>query len=818
MKKRFGSRTQSGMANRKIASQVQLKFQQALTWHQQGQLSLAQVLYEEILTTNPRHLDALHMLGVAAAQTRNLHRAVALFDQTIAIAPNNPALYFNRALALQELQLFDTALADYEKAIALEPNSADIHFNRGITLHHLGQVDAAIASYNRAMALAPDFAEAYNSRGIALHDLRQLDAALASYDRAIAIIPGYAEAYYNRGITLRELNRLAPALASFDRAIAIAPEYAEAYNNRGVTLQQLKEFASALADYDRAISIKPDYAEAYYNRGIALQELKQFAAAITSFDRAIALEPEDAEAHNNRGTALQELKQFNAALASYDKAITLKPDYAEAHYNRGVALQELKQHQAAIASYDKALAINSDYDFLHGMRFHTKMHICDWSGAKAQLAELIEKIQGNDKASPPFPVLSLTTSLPVQRKAAETYVREKCPANFDLGEIPKRPKGAKIRIGYFSMDFRNHPVSFLTAGLFETHDRNSFEVVAFSFGPETPDEMRQRLEGAFDKFIEVRDKSDQAIAEMARRMEIDIAIDLAGFTADSRTGIFSYRAAPIQVNFLGYPGTMGADYMDYLLADQQAIPEEARVHYSEKIAYLPSFQPNDRKRQIADKVFSREELGLPPSGFVFCCFNYNYKITPNTLDGWMRILKRVADSVLWLYEDNPTAANNLRKEAAQRGMDVERLVFAKRLPTPEYLARYRCADLFLDTLPFNAGTTASDALWAGLPVLTCPGEAFASRMATSLLTAIDMPELIAATQEDYENLAVELASNPERLMAIKQKLERNRLTTPLFDTELFTRHLEDAFTQMHERYQAALPPDHIYVESKQKRS
>jgi len=413
----------------------------------------------------------------------------------------------------------------------------------------------------------------------------------------------------------------------------------------GVIAAQTKNLQRAVALFDKAIAMKPDYVEAHNNRGIALYELEQFEAALVCYNQALALKPNYAEAYYNRGNALRELQQLEAALASYDQALALKSDYVEACNNRGNALQELKQFEAALASYDQALAIKPDYEFLFGQQIHTKMHLCDWSDTNNQLTKLIQKIQGNEKASTPFSVLSLSDSLSLQRKAAEIWIEEKHPANFELGSIPRRSKRAKIRLGYFSMDFRFHPVSFLTAELFETHDRNRFEIIAFSYGPDTQDEMRQRLEGAFDQFIEVRHKSDQEIAEMARLLEIDIAIDLTGHTANSRTGIFALRAAPIQVNFLGYPGTMGADYMDYLIADRQLIPEEAETHYSEKIAYLPSFQPNDRKRKISDRVFTRAELGLPLSGFVFCCFNNNYKITASTFAGWMRILKQVEGSV-----------------------------------------------------------------------------------------------------------------------------------------------------------------------------
>jgi predicted O-linked N-acetylglucosamine transferase (SPINDLY family) len=353
------------------------------------------------------------------------------------------------------------------------------------------------------------------------------------------------------------------------------------------------------------------------------------------------------------------------------------------------------------------------------------------------------------------------------------------------------------------------------AGVFEMHDKSLFDCTAFSYGPDTKDDMRERVERAFDNFIDVRDKSDSEVAMLSRRMEIDIAVDLGGYTQDVRPVIFAMRAAPIQVNYLGYPGTMGADYIDYLIADNTLIPEASRQHYAEKIVYLPNtYMASDRKRVVADKTFSREALGLPEVGFVFCCFNNHYKIAPATFEGWMRILRQVDNSVLWLSEANPIAADNLRQEAEQRGVKAERLIFANRVPSmPEHLARHRAADLFLDTLPYNAHSTASDALWTGLPVLTCMGEAFASRVAASALNAIDLPELITTTQEQYEALAVELATKTGMLDQIKQKLERNRFVTPLFNTALFTKNIEAAYTQMYERYHADLSPEHIYIPS-----
>jgi predicted O-linked N-acetylglucosamine transferase (SPINDLY family) len=439
------------------------------------------------------------------------------------------------------------------------------------------------------------------------------------------------------------------------------------------------------------------------------------------------------------------------------------------------------------------------------------MKICSWLGLAEFLEDLSEKVVANEKVINPFPLLALNDDALLHKKSSEIYVQSRYPLNPVLGPIIKHPQSQKIRVGYFSADFKNHPVAFLIAQLFEMHDRNKFETHAFSLVGAS-DEMRGRLAKAFDHFINIQTQSDVQVAQLARSFGIDIAVDLTGLTKDARTGIFAHRAAPIQVNYLGYPGTMGADYIDYIIADKTLISPELQSYYSEKVIYLPySYQVNDRKRLISDRKFTRQELGLPEHGFIFCCFNNNFKILPATFEGWMRILKAVEGSVLWLFQDNSWAVENLKKEAEKQGISADRLVFAERMPLPEHLARHRQADLFLDTFPYNAHTTASDALWTGLPVLTLIGRSFASRVAASLLNAVGLPELITNTQEEYESLAIELAMNPQKLTDIKLKLDRNRLTTPLFDTPLFTKNLEDAYIKMHERYLEGLPPECINI-------
>jgi protein O-GlcNAc transferase len=715
---------------------------------------------------------------------------------------------------LQEVRRFEEALDSYARALQIRPDYAEAYNNRGVALQEVRRFEEALDSYARALQIRPDYAEAYNNRGVALQNLKRFDDALDSFERALQIRPDYAEAYYNRGDALRELKRFEDALDSYARALEINPDNVDAHSNRGVALQELKRFDDALDSFERALKLKPDYAEAYNNRGVALQELKRFDDALDSYARAVQIKPDYAEAYNNRGFALQELKRFDDALDSYARALEIKPDYAQAHSNLGGVLQELKRFEDALGSYERALRINPDCDWLYGLWVYTRLQLCEWSDLASQVSAVVARIGQGKRTTSPFPVLALVDSLSVQRKAAETWVREKHPPSRVLPSLVKRrPRHDKIRVGYFSGDYRDHPVAFLIAEMFERHDRSRFEVTALSFGPDTQDEMRKRMERAFDRFIDVRVKSDLDVVRLARTMELDIAVDLGGFTEGSRPNLFALRAAPLQVNYLGYPGTMGAEYIDYIVADQTLIPKESHEQYSERIVYLPnSYQVNDRKRPIAGKEFSRAELGLPATGFVFCCFNNSFKINPDTFDGWMRILRQVTGSVLWLAAVNETAANNLRKEAESRGVAAGRLLFARRMASsPEHLARYRTADLFIDTLPYNAHATASDALWAGLPVLTRRGESYAARVGASLLNAIGLPELVTTTPEQYEATAIELASNPARLAEFKDRLRRNRLTMPLFDTEQFTRHLENAYTQMYERYQADLSPEHIYV-------
>jgi predicted O-linked N-acetylglucosamine transferase (SPINDLY family) len=565
----------------------------------------------------------------------------------------------------------------------------------------------------------------------------------------------------------------------------------------GVIASQEKKFNLSIELLQKAVSIKPDDPRAFYNLGLAAYELGKLNLAEKYYLKSLELKNESKELYSNLASTYKQLRNLDVAIKYYQKAIGIDRHRKEDLSNLAFCYTDVNDHERAIKAYKAALKIDPKLSWIAGYSLYSQLKICEWSRYHQEIDSMRNRVLQDEQTAPNFIVSTMIDELNLQLKASQIWVGT--PAGDPtLGPLKVQPPKAKIRLGYYSADFYNHATCMLMAELFEKHDKSKFELFAFSFGPDIKDPMRARVEAAFDQFIDVTTMSDKEIAEFSRMLDIDIAIDLKGSTKDHRFGIFSYRAAPVQVSYLGYPGTMGAEYIDYLIADKTLIPEESQKFYTEKIAYMPhSYQVNDRSRVISDRVFTKQEVGLPAEGFVFACFNSNYKITPDVFDVWVHILQSVEGSVLWLYEENKTAAINLRKEAQERGLAPEKLVFAPRMELSEHLARHKLADLFIDTLPCNAHTTASDALWAGLPVLTCMGESFASRVAASLLNAIEMPELITSSIQEYEKLAIALGRDPKRVQALKQKLEANKLTTPLFDSSLFTKNIENLYRQLH---------------------
>lgn len=673
------------------------------------------------------------------------------------------------------------------------------------------QFDSAKLILQQVLGRVKDQPDALRFLGVIAALQKDWVEALRLIDCVIKITPDNGVAHSNRGNILNELRRHEEALACYERAIGLEPKYAEVYSNKGNVLQTLGNYDEALASYEAAILIDKTCAPAFYGAALIFQLRKKYDYAMGCCDQALKINSQYEVAHFLRGSILFQVKDYRNALSAYDQVLLINPQSSDALVSKSDIYAEMKQFEKSAQALDEALAIEPDKDFLLGSLIQNTIQMCNWANYDKLIIELIAKVKNDQKAAIPYNFISLLDDRHLIKNAIEIYAKS-LQSEITRAKQAKQPKKEKIRLGYFSADFHNHPTAYLIAELFECHDKEKFELIAFVFGRNSPDEMRQRLENAFDQFLDVSDKTDEEVSQIVREMEIDIAIDLKGFTKEARPKIFMYGAAPIQVSYLAFPGTMGLTCFDYVIADPILIPEKYQDGMVEKIIYMPnSYQVNDRNRRISPIIKSRKELGLPESGFVFCCFNNNYKITPTVLDGWVKILQSVEGSVLWLYEDNPFAVVNLRKEALARGLDTERLIFAARMEPAEHLARYKNADLFLDTTPCNAHTTASDALWAGLPVLTMAGESFGARVAASLNHAVGLSDLIVENQEDYEALAIKLATSPKLLREIKSRLKANLITAPLFNTPLFTRNLEDAFMQVYRLHQMDKSPEHIYI-------
>ncbi len=617
---------------------------------------------------------------------------------------------------------------------------------------------------------------------------------LAEAERLYRQIPGQVpEVLVNLGNLLARQGRHAEAMKFYDQAVAARPDFFEALFNRGNLLLELKRNEEALESYDRVLAARQDFPGVWNNRGTALRGLHRLDEALASFQRAATLAPGHFNALTNAAVILWDMKRLPEALAAADRALGVQPGFAEALYVKANILRDLGRTDEALIAYEAALKSNPAHPHALNGAAQVARIVCDWNRTEVLTPRVIENAPGGRAVIQPFVLMGYSDDAALQRRCAESLVRKFVPRRPALRDVPRYGHD-KIRLAYLSADFHQHPTARLMVELFERHDRNRFEVTAIAFGPDDGSTLRARLKKAFDRFEDMRGKSDAEVARMLREREIDIAVDLNGHTAEGRPGIFAWRPAPVQVNYLVYPGTTGADFMDVILADRIALPADQQPYMREKIVHLPdSYQANDATR-VVPLPPSRAEAGLPQTGFVFCCFNNSWKITAPMFDIWMRLLSQVDGSLLWLL-DGPHA-NNLRNEAIARGVDPARLVFAPKLPAEQHLARHQLADLFLDTLPYNAHTTCSDALWAGLPVVTCYGKSFPGRVAASLLKAIDLPELVTATPQLYEALALELAQNPALLQATKEKLARNRTTTPLFDSERFRKNIEAAYEAM----------------------
>jgi len=696
-----------------------------------------------------------------------------------------------QAVALHRSGRWAEAESLYLRLLADDPGDFNARHLLGVMRAQSGRVDEGLGDIALALQIKPDDPEALLNHANVLKLIGRLDEALAGFSRALAAKPGWPQAENNRGTVLHALGRYEEALAAYDRALAAAPDYAEALNNRGSVLQDLKRPGEALSDYDQALRLAPRFTAAFNNRGSVLLELRRFGDALSCFDRALALRPDDAEVVNNRGNALQGLMRYEEALAAYDRALVLRPDYPEAFNNRGEALQQLKRHDEALASYDRALSASGDVHAFGGAAM-AALNLCDWTRTADIGAQMERRILAEEPISP-WVLLGYSGDEQLQRHCAANVIRRRFP-------VPPTPLAGtrynhgKIRLAYISSDVSHHPVASQVVQLIESHDREKFDVIGFGTNMDDGSSQRRRLIGAFDRFVDVHQQAPLAVAEQIRAMEVDVLVDLNGHTQGDSFDILSHRAAPVQASWLGYAGTTAAPFIDYVVADRIVAPDSSA--YTEKLAYLPNcFFPLDTSRSFG-KCPSRAEAGLPQDAFVFCSFNNNWKLTEPVFTLWMRLLAAVPGSVLWLKQAGDKAKANLLAAASARNIEPHRLIFAAAAPLDVHLARHQLADLFLDSLPYNAHATACDALWAGLPVLTQRGSAYAGRVAASLLTAAGLPELITETAEDYESLALALARDPARLGALRDRLAANRATASLFDTPRLARDLEAAYLAM----------------------
>ena len=727
----------------------------------------------------------------------------------------NAESIFANAVAKLRINDFTAAEKLFAKVARLHPGHIPTLLNLAIAQQAQGKLRDAEITLQKAIRVDPDNVDAHMLLSRLLLTPNRFQDVLKIYEKILRTHPFILEVHCNKAAVLNEIGRHQDAVASATAALQIDPKHADSLLNLGNALFNLGKYDEACAAHRRALDVEPNSHGNLLGLGNALVELKRHDEALAIYQRLLENIPNYEGALVGRANLYFDAKRYQDALADYDKVLASCPHLAKAWLGRGNVFYNLKRYEEAFADYDKAFGLDANLDGVDSARLYLKMHLADWRDVESECDRVIQLVRSNKKGISPFSFFSVPATAADQLQCARLWAATKYPPAPKPLWRGERYVHERIRVAYFSSDFRDHPVSFLLAGMFECHDKSRFEVTALSSGFDDQSQMRLRLKGAFEHFVDLNGFADDQIATLVKQLEIDILVDLAGFTAEARTNVLAKRPAPIQVNYLGYPGTMGAQYIDYIVADRTVIAEGQDEFYSEKIVVLPnSFMANDAKRKISDRVFTRTELGLPETGLVYCCFNNSYKLLPRTFECWMRILRQVEGSVLWLLVDNATAEGNLRKEAEARGIAGERIVFAKRTPSlSDHLARYRAADLFLDTLPFNAHTTASDALWAGLPVLTCLGATFAGRVAGSLLNAIGLPELVATTLESYERTAIELALQPEKLAAIKRKLGDHRLTTPLFDTKAFTRHIEAAYTAMYERHRAGLPPDCIFIPS-----
>lgn len=776
-----------------------------------GLFSKAQTYLSRAIELAPNDAETIFNLGICHREQHDHSRATLFFSWYSRLSPDDAGGWYCLSQSQYEQKDYVSATASITRAIALNKFDAEAYALLGLIQGKQSIYQDALQNFEKALRLDPQNAQTLFYKGVALAQMERVEESLNAFNQSLAIKSDNPEALLHKAASLEKVKEFDEALETYDQAISIDPQFSSAWFDKGVLLADLNRHEEAISHYDQGLKINPRYAEGWSNKGISLMQLRRYFDALVHFDSAASQKPDLIEALTLKGVALRQLGRYDEALNQFNRVISLNPAHAEAWREKGVTLQDTKNYEDALACMHQALTLDPNRKFLLGDYLGLKMKACDWEDLEDYTQHIISTVNDSGAVIQPFTLLNIKDDPSLHLKSAQIFCQNEI-AHFAESAIPRKAPNKKIRIGYFSGDFRNHPLSYLTAEMFEQHNHELYETYGFSIGPNPDHPIRARISSSFDKFFNCENHSDDELIQLARSLNLDIAVDLHGHTKYNRTGIFLSRVAPIQVNFLGYPGTVGADSIDYIVADEIVIPQSSFSCFSESVVYMPDcYMPNDSKREISEKKFTRNECGLPEDAFVFCCFNDSGKILPTIFKCWMRILLFNKNSVLWLMGTSALAEKNLRQSAEKYGVDSNRLIFTKFLPLEEHLSRISVGDLFLDTHPYNAHTTASDALWTGLPLITYQGESFASRVASSLLNAIELPELITKSLDDYENLAIELSKSPEKLTKIRARLAQNRLSKPLFNGAIFCKNLERAYTEMVRRYRAGLKPDSFLV-------
>jgi predicted O-linked N-acetylglucosamine transferase (SPINDLY family) len=783
--------------------------EQASSFHRTGNIKEAETIYKKIINESPNSFEANHALGAINLQLRNYKESISWTKKAININSKHHAPYNNLGASYLALEEFYNAISAFSEAIKIKPDYAQAYNSLGITYKKLEQYDNAIINYNKAIKLKPDYAEVYNSLGIVLIEKKEFKLSEVNFNKAIKLKPNYTEVYSNLGFLYLKLKKYDQAIDYCNKALKLNPHYTQTYLILGAIYFDLEKFEKALNNYNEAIKIKPDHADAYNDISMVYKVLKKYETSIEYLNKAIKIKSDHNLAYNNLGLVYLDLKKFEESLNSFNKAIKIKPDYAEAYYNRSVLYAETKRQQLAISDVSKAIRLDPENSSRFGHLLGCKNEICEWDGLKMIISTITKKIvEENIKDYPSHPLLNHIDSLGTLRQLLDVDSNQQ-----RFSKLIQKSKNKKINVGYFSGDFKQHPVGLIVSKLFSLHNKREFEIFGFSSNLEhnLDDKITKDILNSFDKFYDISKKSDEEIMSDVKNCSLDIAIDLAGFTKYSKSYLFKKRIAPIQVNFLGYPGTTGK-LNDYIIGDKYLIPEKSKKFYFEKIIYMPNFfLPNNNKESLPDDKFEKKNLNIPENSFVFSCFNSCTKINPFIFNCWMRILKKVKNSVILFVEFNSYAKENLKKEALKRNINPNRLIFSPLIDFDKRLLRYKFCDLFLDTFPYTAHSTASECLWSGTPLLTLAGESFQSRVSFSLLKNLEMDELITYSIEEYEKKAIDIGSNKLLLKQIKDKLGQSIKKTSIFNMTNYVKNLEKGYLEIFKIKKEEKDPSDIYI-------